>query len=77
MTVSLTSTPGGSDTRTFTLRRGGVDTVIACTIADPDVTCSDTGTVANTAPGSTLFSIQNTVSGAPAAATAFFTVECD
>ena len=43
LSVTIVTTPGGATTRAFALMANGVATALTCTIANPAVTCSYTG----------------------------------
>jgi len=67
MWVDLSVAPGGADTYTFTLVKGGSDQTQTCTVTGAAVTCNDTGHSISVAAGD-LISIKR-VASATAAAT--------
>jgi SH3-like domain-containing protein len=71
--VTLQNAPGAGSSRIFTLRRGGVDTAAAVTIADASKGVSWTGDLVLAANGS--LAISSTVTGTPAAARATVSLE--
>jgi hypothetical protein len=46
--------PGGADTVTVTVRKGGVDQAITCTITGAGTTCSDTSNTFSVAAGNRI-----------------------
>lgn len=71
--ATLQNAPGTGNSRTFTLRRGGVDTAATVTIADASKGASWTGDLVLAANGS--LSISSTVTGTASAARATFSLE--
>jgi len=77
ITAFVTAAPGVGEGRQFTIFRG-TGTSLECVISDLNTTCSATGSIANTSPGQTLFSLRHTRSNiAIPAAAGFFTFQCD
>lgn len=77
ITAFISAAPGVGEGRQFTIFRG-TGTTLECFITDLNTTCSATGSVANTSPGQTLFSMKHVVSNiAIPAAVGYFTFQCD
>lgn len=68
--VELSATPGGAETRTFTLMEDSVATNLACTISDPATSCNGTGTTSLDA-GSDVSLRSASTAGAAAASVRF------
>jgi hypothetical protein len=77
ITAFVSAAPGVGEGRQFTIFRG-TGTTLECVISDLNTTCSATGSIANTSPGQTLFSMRHSVSNiAVPAAVGYFTFQCD
>lgn len=73
-----TDTGDNGISRTLTLRRDGANTALDCSIFGPSVfSCVGTGSVANTIPGTTLFSILSSTAGTPPGSRIYTTIECN
>jgi hypothetical protein len=65
LAITLTTAPGLTDSRTFTLRVGNADTTLTCTVPGGNVGCTSTGSI--TIPGGSLISLGATSTGTPGA----------
>lgn len=72
--VSLSASPGGATSRTFTLRKNGADTGLTATVSGAATTARLTGVDVPVAVGD-LLTLQHTLSGSPAGSTARWSVE--
>jgi hypothetical protein len=69
--VQVTSSPGGTTSRTFTLLRNGSPTALSCTIGSAPITCSDTTDQVSLSAGQRIDLEQTEAGGATAAAASY------
>lgn len=74
LTVTVTADPGGVTSRTFTIMKNGSATTLAVTIASGSTTASTTANDLALVAGDRI-SLRGTVSGAPAAAAAYWSAD--
>jgi hypothetical protein len=65
LTVSLVNAPGGGKSFTFTFRKNGVDTALACQVSGTDKTCTSPSNQVIPLVAGDLMSIRATPSGTP------------
>lgn len=63
--VKLGTAPGAGKSRAFTLRKGGVDTALTCTVSDTATTCNATGASISISDDD-LLSVSDVPTGSPA-----------